>query len=91
MGATVEQRVARGADHVPRTGMVNGAVPDARPALPPLRVAGLVVRKADLVEALRVAYAPGLREIQVTEDGEHYWLLLDGGAGDGDPLARQEE
>jgi hypothetical protein len=41
----------------------------------PLRVSGLVVRKADVVDALRL-YVPGLADLHVTEDGEHFWLLL---------------
>ena len=47
-------------------------------ALKPLPASGLVVRKGALVEALRV-YVPGLSDIQVTEDGEHFWLMLDEG------------
>jgi len=55
---------------------VNGAQP-APPAAPlqPLRVSGVVVRKADLIEALRV-YVPALEDVQVTEDGDHFWLML---------------
>jgi hypothetical protein len=57
----------------------------ARPiALTPLRISGLVVRKADVVEALRV-YAPGLVDLHVTEDGEHFWLLLGEESGRGRP------
>jgi len=47
--------------------------------LPPLRVSGVVVRKADLIEALRL-YVPGLLDVQVTEDGEQFWLMLGQGA-----------
>jgi hypothetical protein len=43
------------------------------PALPPLRVSGVVVRKQDLIAALRV-YLPELRDVQVTDDGEQFWL-----------------
>ncbi len=39
--------------------------------LQPLQVAGIVVRKADIIRALRV-YVPGLTDVQVTEDGEPY-------------------
>ena len=38
-------------------------------------MSGVVVRKADLVEALKV-YVPNLADLQVTEDGEHFWLLM---------------
>jgi hypothetical protein len=57
---------------------VNGAADEtggAGPALPPLRVAGIVLAKRDLVAALRV-YLPALRDVQCTEDGEHFWLWL---------------
>jgi hypothetical protein len=40
-----------------------------------MRVEGVVVRKADLIQALRV-YVPALADVQVTEDGEHFWLML---------------
>jgi hypothetical protein len=50
--------------------------------LQPLWVSGLVVRKADLIDALRV-YVPALRDVQLTEDGEHYWLLLSDAVQDG--------
>jgi hypothetical protein len=48
--------------------------------LQPLRVSGVVVRKADLIAALRV-YVPALADLQVTEDGEHFWLMLADDAG----------
>ena len=47
----------------------------------PLRVAGLVVRKADLIAALQV-YVSGLSDVQVTEDGQYFWLLLSEGGRD---------
>lgn len=56
----------------------------AGPSVPlaPLRVSGLVVRKADLIEALQV-YVPGLVDLICTEDGAHYWLQIgERGAGD---------
>lgn len=46
------------------------------PELRPLRVSGIVIGKADLIEALR-AYVPALCDLQVTQDGEHFWLMLD--------------
>ncbi len=49
--------------------------PPQAPTLAPLRVSGLVVRKADLITALRV-YIADLTDLQVTDDGEHFWLLL---------------
>ena len=55
-----------------------GAAPNIE--LRPLRVAGLVVAKAEVVAALRV-YVPQLADLSVTEDGEHFWLVLDGEAG----------
>lgn len=45
------------------------------PSVRPLRVSGFVVRKDDLIAALQV-YVPELRDVQVTEDGEHFWLLV---------------
>lgn len=51
--------------------------------LPPLRVSGVVVSHADLVEALRI-YVPGLREIRVTEDGQDFWLMVNEGERDAD-------
>jgi hypothetical protein len=53
----------------------------------PLRVSGVVVRKADLVEALRV-YMPALADLAVTEDGESFWLILGEGGPGADPPAR---
>jgi hypothetical protein len=50
--------------------------------LRPLNVAGVVVRKDDLIEALRV-YVPGLVDLQVTDDGEFFWLMLSGDGPDG--------
>lgn len=49
------------------------AVP-AAPALPPLRVSGLLVAKADLVRALQV-YVPQLIDV-VALDGESFALTL---------------
>ena len=40
-----------------------------------LRVNGLLVAKADLIEALR-AIVPGLVDISMTDDGEHFALML---------------
>ena len=61
----------------------NGAGATPPVALKPLRVSGLVVSKAEVVEALRV-YVPGLVDLSVTEDGEFFWLMLgEGGAGEG--------
>jgi hypothetical protein len=54
----------------------DGAVPAPVVPLTPLRVSGVVVGKADVVDALRV-YVPALVDIQVTEDGGFFWLLLD--------------
>ncbi len=71
----------------------NGATPPEPIPLKPLRVSGVVVRKADLIEALRI-YVRGLTDLQVTEDGEHFWLIV-GETGeegrDEDPTARQQE
>jgi hypothetical protein len=53
--------------------------------LPPLPVSGVVVRKSVLVDILR-GYLPGLHDLQVTEDGEYFWLMLEGRRGDGAPL-----
>lgn len=53
----------------------NGAVPSESIPLKPLRVSGVVVSKADLIEALRV-YAPALTNIEVVEDGERFLLSL---------------
>ena len=64
----------------------NGSTPVQSIPLKPLQVSGIVVRKPDLLEALRV-YVPGLVDIQVTEDGEHYWLLLSQGGSADDPAA----
>lgn len=67
-------------DHHAPAGPPAGAPTNRRPEgsavlLRPLRVAGLVVAKTALVEALRV-YVPGLVDVQATEDGEHFWLIL---------------
>jgi hypothetical protein len=51
-------------------------------ALEPLRVSGVVVRKADLIRALQV-YVPGLSDLQVTEDGEHFWLMVEESEAEG--------
>lgn len=61
-----------------RTGQAaqsNGTTPITPAALQPLRASGVVVTKADLIEALRV-YVPQMHDIQVTEDGEHFWLMF---------------
>ena len=58
-----------------RAASPNGVEQTAVP-LQPLRVSGVVVRKADLIDALRV-YVAALADLQVTEDGEHFWLMLD--------------
>ncbi|MGH2459300.1 MAG: hypothetical protein ACRDIY_10595 [Chloroflexota bacterium] len=57
----------------------NGAAPataPAAPTLPPLRVSGLVVTKADLVRALQV-YVPQLVDVAAL-DGESFVLTLAG-------------
>lgn len=64
--------------------VLNGGEPAAGP--PPLRVSGLVVAKADLVAALR-AFVPALVDLSVTEDGEHFWLVLGKEAPDADSTA----
>jgi hypothetical protein len=62
-----------------------GAAADraARPVVevPPLVVGGLVVSKAALVETLG-GLVPGLRDLVATEDGRHFWLILEEGACD---------
>ena len=65
----------------PSTPQGDGATPPQAVPLEPLRVSGIVVRKTDLVAALRI-YVPALADLQVTEDGEHFWLIL--GEEDGD-------
>lgn len=51
---------------------------EARPVqLPPLNVSGVVVKKKDLVEALRI-YVPLIADIQAFEDGENFCLIVDG-------------
>ena len=72
----------------PEQGRNDATVADAA-AIPlkPLRISGIVVRKADLIEALRI-YTPTLRDLQVTEDGEHFWLILGEGGSDGDSAAQ---
>jgi len=54
----------------------NGTASSEPVQLQPLHVSGIVVTKTALIEALRV-YVPALRDVQVTEDGEQFWLLLD--------------
>jgi hypothetical protein len=64
---------------------VNGAaVAEPVAAVEPLRVSGLVVRRADLVAALRL-YVPALVDIESTQDGDHFWLML----GPGGPSDRK--
>jgi hypothetical protein len=53
-----------------------GATRASAAPLPPLAVAGLVLRRADLVAALRL-WVPNLAEIEVSEDGESFFLLLE--------------
>ncbi len=59
----------------------NGSAPPeagAKPIpLPALNISGVVVKKNDLVEALRV-YVPLLADIEAFEDGEHFYLIFDG-------------
>lgn len=55
-------------------------------SLRPLRVSGIVITKAELVEALR-AYVPALGDVQVTEDGQHFWLMLGEGGDDANSTA----
>lgn len=50
-------------------------------ALPPLRISGVVVKKADLVEALRI-YVPSAVDIQAFEDGENFLVVLGNLAGE---------
>jgi len=64
-----------------------GEAPDPAPALPPLRAAGLVLRKADVVAALRV-WIPGAVDLAVSEDGEHYFLFMGDGGDDAHQAAR---
>jgi hypothetical protein len=45
--------------------------------LPPLNVSGVVVKKKDLVEALRI-YVPLISDIQAFEDGDNFYILLEG-------------
>ena len=52
--------------------------------LRPLRVSGVVVSKAEVIEALRV-YVPALVDLNVTEDGEFFWLMLGGEPVDEEP------
>ena len=71
-----------------RLRMVDEApAPDPAPALPPLRAAGLVLRKADVVAALRV-WIPGAVDLAVSEDGEHYFLFMGDGGNDARQAAR---
>jgi hypothetical protein len=73
----------RGTAAIGEDGMASGAaVP-----LPPLRAAGIVVHKRDLIAALRV-YVPGLRELQVTEDGDYFWLMLGDGGDEDDQITQ---
>ncbi|MBI2938879.1 MAG: hypothetical protein HYY04_00440 [Chloroflexi bacterium] len=65
----------------------NGAAPAESIPLRPLKVSGIVVRKADLVEALRI-YVPGLSDLRVDEDGEQFFLLLSEEAHREDPAAQ---
>ncbi|MBI3979723.1 MAG: hypothetical protein HY331_16200 [Chloroflexi bacterium] len=44
-------------------------------ALKPLSIAGVVITRKTLVEALRI-YAPQLEDIEVFEDGERFFLTL---------------
>ncbi|TAK33710.1 MAG: hypothetical protein EPO21_12170 [Chloroflexota bacterium] len=72
------------------TGQTDGSetAPAQSISLKPMRVSGVVVRKADLIEAL-IVYVPALRDIQVTEDGEQFWLILNEGVHDEDSTAQQ--
>ncbi|MBI2954180.1 MAG: hypothetical protein HYY30_07700, partial [Chloroflexi bacterium] len=59
----------------------NGSVdaePEAQPVpLAPLNVSGVVVKKKDLIEALRI-YIPLIADIQAFEDGEQFYIMLGG-------------
>jgi hypothetical protein len=82
---------SRSADaSTPVSGPLAAAV--AAAGLQPLRVSGVVVDKAALIEALRI-YLPGLSDIVSTEDGDHFWLMLRTEQEDHDahPLARDED
>jgi hypothetical protein len=57
-------------------GHAKGHRPSPTVDLEPLRVAGVVVRKADLIAALRL-YLPALADIRADDDGERFWLLLE--------------
>ncbi|MDA8189665.1 MAG: hypothetical protein M0T85_16110 [Dehalococcoidales bacterium] len=48
--------------------------------LSPLNVSGVVVKKKDLVEALRI-YVPLIADIQAFEDGENFYIILGGQNG----------
>lgn len=61
----------------------NGTAPAPGVALKPLCISGVVVTKTALVQALKI-YVPALNDIQVTEDGENFWLILDEGGQDED-------
>ena len=50
--------------------------------LPPLKISGIVVKKADLVAALRI-YVPTVIDIQPFEDGENFFVVL--GAAESSP------
>jgi hypothetical protein len=46
----------------------------------PLNLCGVVVSRAAMVEALRL-YVPDLHDVQVTEDGDHFWLMIGSAKG----------
>ena len=54
----------------------DGAAPDgARPGYPPLAISGVVVSKAQLLEALKL-YVPGITDFAPLPDGQHFSILF---------------
>ncbi|MBI4320853.1 MAG: hypothetical protein HY675_20365 [Chloroflexi bacterium] len=61
----------------PSTNGPAAAEAEAKPVpLAPLNISGVVVRKKDLVEALRI-YVPLIADIRSFEDDEQFYLVLD--------------
>ncbi len=61
---------------VPKSGGSPLPETEVRPVpLPPLNISGVVVKKKDLIEALRI-YVPLIADIQPFEDGENFYLLF---------------
>ncbi|MBI4318321.1 MAG: hypothetical protein HY675_07515 [Chloroflexi bacterium] len=60
----------------PSTNGPAAAEPEAKPVpLAPLNISGVVVRKKDLVEALRI-FVPALADLQMFDDSELFYLVL---------------